>query len=149
MRRELQRIALVALTGIGLCSLACQRTPQRGELPPPTGATLEGTVTYGGQKVMVALVIAQSQSTAVSGFVDDSGHYKLKDVPLGEVNIAVNTAAGKGAMSGRIQARAHAKSKEPLPTVVDVPAKYGNPDTSGIKTTINAGENKLDIVIPK
>jgi hypothetical protein len=30
-----------------------------------------------------------------------------------------------------------------------VPAKYADPASSGIKTTVNKGENKFDIVIPK
>ena len=94
MRRMLQRLALVAL--VGLCPVACGGPPQRGVRPPDSGATLEGTVSYGGQKVMVGLVIAQGADREATGFIDDDGRYKLTNVPLGEVSIGVNTDAGKG-----------------------------------------------------
>lgn len=147
MHRKLRSLALLALASASLCPLACQRTPQRGEIPPPTGASLEGTITYGGQKVPIALVIVQNASASATGFADDTGHYKVENAPLGEVSIAVNTAAGRGAMRGRMMARG--KSKEPLPAVIDVPDKYANPNTAGIKTTVNPGANTFDIVLSK
>lgn len=114
---------------------------------PETGATLEGTVTYGKETVGAALVIAQNGSGAATAFVDDNGHFKLENVPLGEVNLAVNTDAGKGAAMGRAMA-AQGKGKAP-PKIVEVPKKYADPNTSGIKTTINKGPNTYDIAIPK
>jgi hypothetical protein len=144
-----QRVALLAVAAASLSPLACDSTPQRGVPPPPTDATLEGTITYGGQKVPMALVIAQGPNTAATAVADETGHYTMSNVPLGEVNIAVNTAAGKGMMRGRVMARSMTKSKEPLPAVIDVPTKYANPATCGIKTTIKSGPNTFDIVIPK
>jgi hypothetical protein len=146
MRRILPRLALLTLAGISLCQVCCgDNTPQRGAIPPPTGASLEGTITYGGQKVPVALVIAQTADASGTGFVDDDGRYRIKNAPLGEVNIAINVAAGRGAMMGRMMS---GKGKGPAPKVVDVPIKYADPTKSGIKTTINKGENTFDIVIP-
>jgi hypothetical protein len=114
---------------------------------PETGATLEGTVTYGKDVVGAALVIAQNSSGSATAFVDDDGHFKLENVPLGEVNLAVNTDAGKGAAMGRAMA-AGGKGKG-APKIIEVPKKYADPNTSGIKTTINTGPNTYDIVIPK
>jgi hypothetical protein len=146
MRRLLHRLALLTL--VGLCPVACNSTPERGVPPPDSGATLEGTVTYGGQKVAVALVIAQGSDRGATGFVSDDGHYKLSNVPLGEVHLAVNTDAGKGQMMSRVMAQGRGKPRA-LPRVVEVPAKYFDPTTSGIKTTVNPGPNTFDIVIPK
>jgi len=115
---------------------------------PETGATLEGTVTYGKEKVGVALVIAQNESGAATGFLDENGRFKLENVPLGEVNIGVNTEAGKGEAIGRAMSAAQGKAKG-APKIVDVPKRFAAPGTSGIKTKIEKGANTFDIVIPK
>jgi hypothetical protein len=129
------------------CLASCSYTP-RAERLPETGATLEGTVTYAGQKVPAALVIAQGSSGSANTFVSEDGHYKLDNVPLGEVSLAVNTNAGKGRMMSQVMAQSQGKSKAP-PKAIDVPAKYADPSTADIKVTIHKGENKFDIVIPK
>jgi hypothetical protein len=94
------------------------------------------------------LVTAQNETGSAAGFVDDSGRYKLENVPLGEVNIGVNTEAGKGQAMGRRMAQSQGKAKG-APKIVDVPGRYAYPAKSGIKTTINKGENTFDIVIPR
>jgi hypothetical protein len=139
MRRML--LGLVLLTGAGLvlglagCGGGLRRVPE-------TGSTLDGTVTYGNEKVLVAMVIAAGDSGA-QGYIGEDGRYKIENVPLGEVKLAVNVDAGRAQLMGKIMA------KQAVPKVVNVPAKYGDPDTSGIKTTISKGANKYDIVIPK
>jgi hypothetical protein len=145
MRRKFQRVALLSAVGLGVCLAGCRREVRY----PETGATLEGTVKYGTEKVLVALVIAQGKDWSSSGFIGDDGRYKLDNVPLGEVNLAVNTDAGKGQMMGKLMARSQTKSKDPIPKMINVPAKYANPSTSGITTTINKGPNTFDIVIAK
>jgi hypothetical protein len=148
MRQHLQSLALLSLAGFGLLLAGCN---QRYVSVPLTGATLEGTVTYGKEKILVALVTVQGQGGAsASGFVGDDGRYKILNVPLGEVSIGVNTDAGKGQMMSKVMARTAGKEKgAPLPKVIDVPAKFGDPNTSGINTTINKGANTFDIVIPR
>jgi hypothetical protein len=137
-----QRVAFIAAAGLCLVSMGCY-----GARRPESGATLEGTVTYGDQKIMVGLVIAQGEwgSTA---FIDDDGRYKLENVPLGEVTLAVNTDAGKGQLISKAMAQSRGKPKA-LPRVVELPAKYQDPSKSGVKTTINKGTNTFDIVLPK
>lgn len=115
---------------------------------PESGATLEGTVTYGNDKVGAALVVAQNGSGSAQAFVDESGHFKLENVPLGEVSIAVNTEAGKGEAMGRAMSQASGKAKG-APRIVDVPKKFADPATSGIKTQINKGANSFNIAIPR
>ena len=145
MRRKFQRLALLAVAGLGLCLAGCRREVRY----PETGATLEGTVKYGTEKVLVALVIAQGKDWSTSSFIGEDGRYRLSNAPLGEVTLAVNTDAGKGEMMGKLMARSQLKSKDPVPKMINVPAKYANPATSGIKTTVNKGPNTFDIVIAK
>jgi hypothetical protein len=144
MRRVLHGLSplaglVLALAAVG-CGLGSNRLPE-------SGATLEGTVNYGNEKVMVGLVIAEGDGPAATAFIDDTGHYKLENVPLGEVRLAVNTDAGKGQLRGR--AMGQKKDSPPLPKVVDVPAQYAKTGESGIKTTIQRGENTYNIVIPR
>ena len=148
MRRTLLRLTLVALAGLGLGPVACG--PHISEVRrPETGATLEGTVTYGSEKVTVALVIAQGENSTAQAFIGDDGRYKLENVPLGEVHLAVNTAAGKGQMMSQMMAQSQGKAKGTPKVVVEVPAKFGSPTTSGLKTTVSAGPNTYNIAIPK
>jgi hypothetical protein len=115
---------------------------------PETGATMEGNLTYGNDKVGAALVIVQNSSGSATAFVDQNGHFKLENVPLGEVNIGVNTDAGKGEAMGRAMAQSQGKAKG-APKMVDIPKQYADPGKSGIKTTIKKGANPFDIAIPK
>jgi hypothetical protein len=146
MPRTTQRLATLAVAGLVLFLAGCG---PGGRRLPETGATLEGTVTYGKEKVMVAMVIIQGESGASTAFLRDDGSYRAENVPLGTVHIAVNTEAGKGDFQGKLMARSQGQGQAPLPKLIDVPAKYADPNNSGITTTINKGENKYDIVIPK
>ena len=142
-----QFIRGLALTGI-VCLIAGCWTGPKEITYPETGATLEGTVSYGKDKVGVGMVIAENSSGSATGFVDDEGRFELKNVPLGEISIGVNIDAGRGNAMGRLMSQTQGKAKS-APRVLDLPKKYQNPATSGIKTTIVEGENHLDVVIPK
>ena len=43
--------------------------------------------------------------------VEEDGRFRLQNVPLGEVNLAVNTAAGKGQAMGKNMAQSQGKAK--------------------------------------
>lgn len=149
MHRTLQGLAHVALATLVLWSAGCEKGHRRTE----TGATLEGTITYGSQKVPAALVIVAGKDHSATGNVGEDGRYKVENAPLGEVNIGVNTAAARGEMQSKIMAEAYkgpgAKGvgKASKLQIVDVPGKYGTPESSGITTTVNKGANTYDIVI--
>jgi hypothetical protein len=146
MRRMTQHLVLVAVASFGVFLAGCG---PGGDRRPETGATLEGTVTYGKDKVEVAMVIAQGEGSSATGFISDDGRYKIENVPLGQVNLAVNTAAGKGQMMSKVMARSQSQTTAPMPKVIDVPDKYADPSASGITTTVKKGQNTFDIVIPK
>jgi hypothetical protein len=137
-----------AIAAFNLLCTSCEGGGRYQRLPE-SGATLEGTVKYGTDKVQVALIIVKGTESAAQGWVNDDGTYRIENVPLGEVTIAVNVEAGKGPLKGRAMAQSRGAQQGPLPRVIDVPAKYANPDTSDIKTTIEKGDNTFAIVIPK
>jgi hypothetical protein len=147
MVRTTPRLAALAGAGLLLLLAGCGIGLREKRLPE-TGATLEGTVRYGTEPVRVALIIVQGEGGAANAFVGEDGRYKVENAPLGAVHVAVNTAAGKGEMTGRMMAKAQGKAPGPLPKMIDVPARYADPIKSGITTTVNKGENTFDIVIP-
>jgi hypothetical protein len=144
MVRSLQSLAPWTVVLVGLTLAGCSGKYEKYE---ESGATLDGTVTYGKDQIQVALVIAQGANGSAQGFIDDDGHYHLTNVPLGQVNIGVNTQAGKGQLTSKLMAQRGGTAR--TPKVIDVPDKFANPGTSGIKTNIEKGENKFDVVIPK
>lgn len=148
MPRTTPRLAALAAAGFVLLLAGCGIGLREKRLPE-TGATLEGKVTYGSEPVLVAMIIVQGDGGAATAFVGEDGRYKIENAPLGTVHVAVNTAAGKGDMTGKMMAKTQGKAPGPLPKMIDVPAKYADPTKSGITTTINKGENKFDVVIPR
>jgi hypothetical protein len=86
-----------------------------------------------------------------SGQIGEDGRYKVENCPTGQVKIAVITEAVKMQvmMSGGKYAGPESKSagKGPPPKFVDVEPKYADPETSGITTTVNKGQNEFNIVI--
>jgi hypothetical protein len=89
-----------------------------------------------------------AETGMATGNVQEDGRYRVLNAPLGGVRIAVNTTAAKGEYVSRLMAESRAKGKA-RPKFIDVPAKYHDLDTSGLKTAINKGVNTYDIVIPK
>jgi hypothetical protein len=143
-----QCLATLTVAGFGLLLAGCG-TGLREKRLPETGASIEGKVSYGKEQVMVAMIIIQGESGAATAYIGEDGRYRADNVPLGTVHIAVNTDAGKGDFQGKLMAKSQGKGQGPLPKLIDVPAKYADPTKSGITTTINKGENKYDIVIPR
>lgn len=140
------------LLGLALSALAVAACA-KGDRYTETGATLEGTVTYKGKQVGYARVVAaggQGGSGSASADIGDDGRYKLENVPLGEVKLAVITAAGQGAFMARekYSGPGERKAKRASMEFISVPPPYDNPEMSGLKTTINKGANTFDIKIP-
>jgi hypothetical protein len=134
----LRRLRLVAFCALCLVVASC--TSMRYKPLPETGASLEGTVKYGKETVPAANIIVAGKDGAATGAIGQGGRYKVDNVPVGEVTIAVNTAAARAtAMAGGMKGM----------KVIDVPGKYRDPTRSGIKTTVAKGPNTFDIVIPR
>lgn len=113
-------------------------------------ASLKGKITHNGKLVPYALVIVMGKGgTSSTGNADADGNYTVEHAPTGEVKIGVNTEAGKGNMKGAMMAAAQGGDKSAKPTFVDVPSKFFDPETSGIKANVtdSKGANTFDIVI--
>src|SRR5262245_9000485 len=148
-----RRAAFAGAASLAVVLASCGN-PREQRLPE-TGASLEGYVTYGPEKVPLALIIIAGQGGSATGSVDETGHYKIENVPIGDVKIAVNTEAAKGELQGKLMSgyykgpEAKKKGITAPPSIVSVPAKYSNPETSGLRTTIASGPNSHDISIPR
>jgi hypothetical protein len=134
-----------ALLATMLALAGCARYEYR---LPETGATLEGTVTYGGETVQMAEINVFGEKDQTGGQIED-GRYKVERVPLGEVKIGVNTDAVRSNFIGQQMARAKGVSSGPALKFIAVPSKYADPSTSGVTTTIKRGKNTFDIVLTK
>ena len=121
---------------------------------PVTGATLEGDVTYGGEKVPVALVVVRKVGGGggASAFTDEDGHYRVLNAPLGPVQVGVNTGPTRAEMSLRARAASGSDTKaspKPAAKPIDLPAKFHNPESSGVTATVGAGVTKFDVALRK
>lgn len=138
-----------------LAAMTAASCGPRVESIPETGAALEGTVEYGGARVPGALVIVaapEDGGVSMSAFADAEGNYRVENVPLGEVRLAVNTDATKGMLKGQAMAQADPKAGKrggPPPKLVEVPKKYHAPEGAGLTTTTQPGVTRHDIKLPK
>ena len=154
MRCIRPRPATGAVAACAILLASCSLGP-RGERLPETGATLEGTVTYGSEKIPFAQILVIGSDSQATGKIGEDGRYKVANVPLGEVKIGVNTSAAKGdymslSMSMSYKGPdAKGKASAALPRFIDLPEKWFDPERSGIQTTIQKGSNTYDIVIPR
>lgn len=121
---------------------------------PDTGATLEGSVTLNGTPIPLALIIVRSENATADFVVREEGKYKVPSVPLGLVKIGVDTEAMRGEVISRNMASAYkgpdGKMKEEQAKklkFVPVPAKYADPETSGLEFEIKKGSNTFNIIL--
>lgn len=147
MFRSSQAFIALSLALAAAAGVSCSR--QKAEQLPESGATLEGTITYGKEDVRFALIVVQAGNNSATGKVGEDGRYKVENVPLGQVKIGVNTEAGRGDYTSQAMARSQGGGGAPLPKFVSVPAPYDDAETSGITTTVNKGANTYDIAIPR
>jgi hypothetical protein len=123
---------------------------------PDTGATLEGSITLNGNPIPLALIIVRSQSATSDSVVREEGKYKVLSAPLGLVKIGVDTDSMRGEVVSRSMAVAYkgpdgkaADTQVSKLKFVPVPAKYSDPDTSGLEFEVKKGVNIFDIVLTK
>ena len=147
MRLNIARVGLL----ISTCILAgCTRYEYR---LPETGATLEGTVTYGAETVPMAQISVLGEKEQAIGVIEEDGHYVVTRAPLGAVKIGVNTEAMRSQAIGQQMAQSYkgpgakGASRAAAPRFINLPARYQDPETSGITTTIKKGKNTFDIVL--
>ena len=152
MRHSIRYLALFAAIIVVSSLTACGGYVRENELPE-SGATLEGTVKYGKDDLQFAMIIVQTASGGTTGSIKD-GKYKIENVPVGEVMIGVNTDAGRGdyqtaIMGGTYKGPDGKGVGKTGIRFIEVPKKFAEPTTSGIKTTIAKGPNTFNIEIAR
>jgi hypothetical protein len=145
---------LVAALAVAVAS--CGSSDHVAKAIPDSGATLEGTVKAGTEQLHYALIMVKSPNGSASGKIDEDGRYKISNVPLGEVQVGVNTSAAQGdyqtdvmqagAMTGGPEGKSGRKKVNVKMT--HLKDKFFDPTTSGLKTTVKAGANTFDIELP-
>lgn len=153
-RFNLRRLLPVLAAGVAVLLASCggDNIPQA---KPDSGATLEGTIKVGNDQVYFAMVTVRNASGSASGKLDEDGKFKIADVPLGEVQVAVNTSAAMGEYNAAVM-RAGAMSGSPDKAgrkkvnvqMINIKEQYFDPEKSGLKTTVNKGPNTFDIELP-
>ena len=122
---------------------------------PETGATLEGEVSYQGKTLHFGLVhVEGAGGGSAQGNIAMDGTYKVQNVPVGPVKIAVVTNPGMARaaqMAGGANQGPDSKGGKlgKVPDYVEVPKKYHDTSTSNLSYTVEKGTNKYDIVLPK
>ncbi len=101
--KTLTRRSASTLVLFALAATSCGKFVREERLKE-TGATLEGTVKYGGEDVQFAMIVVKSSTGAMTGMIREDGRYRVENVPLGDVQIGVNTAAAQGEYQSKMMA---------------------------------------------
>jgi hypothetical protein len=101
--------------------------------------TLKGTVTYDGKPVTSGLLkIIGPGGNYSAASIQETGQYEVTEVVPGELKIGVmETPQGSGSSGGG----GGAAKVTPL----NLPEKFRDPETSGVKYTITEGTRELNI----
>lgn len=136
-----------AMLGVGFLSivLASCSTAGRFEPVPETGASLSGTVTYKKELLRAGIVLVQGSGAGAQGKIGEDGRYAVENCPIGNVTIAVTTAAVRGEMMGKAAAQKAKGEKVSTPKILTVPAKYADPAQSPVKTLVQKGPNVFNV----
>jgi hypothetical protein len=123
---------------------------------PDTGVIFEGLVTFDGKPLpyaVVSLIPADDPTPpgaiASNGTLERDGSLRIESAPLGKVKISVNTAEIRMRLMGEFMAAAQQATvngkKTEAPKIIDVPAHYFSPNSSGLEETLVKGVNKIKI----
>jgi|SRR5262249_43502466 len=121
-------------------------------------ATVSGKVVYKGAPVTFgAVAIYGADGKTASGRIDADGHYTVEKVPIGDVKVAVltpNPTTPKVFSKGGFKSKSKGKVKDSdseVPNLgsvgkfVAIPARYKEPDQSGLTFTIKSGSQTIDL----
>ncbi len=144
---------LALLAGLVAATVGCSNAP-------PTG-TVVGTVTYDGKPLADTPVyfVGATGGESIGATTDADGKYKALNVPAGEVLVSVRGSYTPSDSAEVIKKMGQGENKKgiaapPLPksNKPGIPARYGEPSTSNLKTTVKPdaqGETTYDISLTK
>jgi hypothetical protein len=126
------------LTGISLLILASVGCSGRGDV--------SGKVTYKGKPLVFGTVLIQgSDGSSQQGNIEKDGSFTVRGVAPGVARVAVNSPNPRNIT---LVVKDPSKKREGYPDApgwFDIPKKYENVESSGLKYTIKGGSNTIDI----
>lgn len=114
---------------VGLLMAGCSHKP----VDRSDRARVEGAVTFAGKPLpggSISFVSKENARMRVTGLLRSDGTYSISDVPLGAVNVTVDTECVRLGNAANY---------------VRIPPRYTNLKTSGLQTTVAAEGNKYEI----
>jgi hypothetical protein len=116
---------------------------------------VSGKVTFQGKTVASGTVmVIGSDGLPRYGKIETDGSYQVTDIPAGLVKLTVNSPSpvhdSTKAVTTETRSRGRGQQNPNVPTSdpklwFEIPAKYGDPNTSGKEATIKGGSNTLNI----
>jgi hypothetical protein len=118
---------------LALCASAAFAQDKK---PEPKGEPVMGKVTYKGQPLAGGTItfVSKDGKAKVAATITEDGTYKAT-VPAGEYAVAISTEVLKK----------KADPKDPPKPLPKIPAKYGDPQTSGLTVVVKEGKNEITI----
>lgn len=123
------------------------------------GGTVKGKVTFNGIPLTIGTVSFTSKDRGVAtGNIEPNGNYEVKNAPLGEVTITVQTPPRTMGFAQTPQAPKGVPEmpKDMMPAdaqnpgkvqVVPAPDKYNKVETSDLKYSVESGTHEYNIVL--
>jgi hypothetical protein len=128
-RRGAWRVLLLGLVLVAGCSKG------RGNV--------SGVVNFKGKPLPAGTILFYDELNRVrEGVIKDDGSYEVTDVATGKARVAVITPMP---IEMRIPGLPSKPVAAPKTKPVQIPEKYGNPDSSGIHFDIGRGDNKYNV----
>ncbi len=126
-----------ALLAIALASTGCGDSDSgrvSGKVHLNGAPVPAGTVTFHGEG-----------NRSASTFLEADGTYTATGVPLGAVKVTVTTPAQMSDKAKKALEKARNVSVPGQTGVVEIPARYGRPEQSGLQLTVTPGRQTFDI----
>jgi|SRR6516165_7032671 hypothetical protein len=107
--------------------------------------TISGNVTYQGKPLPAGIITFHTaDGKALAGAIQSDGTYSVAKVPVGRVRVAVTTEVPKPKPRPEDKPKPPGEKDAPA-KVIPIPAKYADPNTSGIVVTVVEGKQTVDI----
>ena len=108
-------------------------------------ASVKGKVTYGAKAVKVGeVVIFGGDGVPQKGRINTDGTYEVKDLVCGECKVAVFSVNPTEALAATRDAKTPPDPQD-IKNWFPIHSSYEDPNTSGQRITLKAGENEHDI----